>query len=427
VGIKDRFFELGGDSLQAAAFVQRIRDELGEFIYVTTIFEAPSVEAYTELLKKEYGDAVAKRFGSGTGLGPNITSTGRVSDADLRTLANCVPTTTLDRTSDDAPGDNPPAVFILSPPRSGTTLLRVMLAGHPGLFAAAELQLLHFHSLEDRAEAFTGKFSPWREGTLRALMELLGCDAEQAKARMASYEEAGFSTKRFYRELQSLLGDRVLVDKSPSYALDRGGLEKAEREFAEPLYIHLVRHPYSVTRSFERYHMNQILYLDPHPFNGRQLGELVWTQSHRNTLSFLAGVPAERQYRICYEDLVVRPREVMQAMCDRLGLAFHESLVQPYEDLDRKMTDGLYATSTPMGDTQLLERKGIDASAAESWKAVFEDNFLGDVTWDLAQRLGYEGPPKGDAPGRSRLDRRQAAAQRRGLRRGRSHEAGQED
>jgi hypothetical protein len=153
----------------------------------------------------------------------------------------------------------------------------------------------------------------------------------------------------------------------------------------------------------------------------------VWTQSHRNTLSFLAGVPAERQYRICYEDMVVRPREVMQAMCDRLGLPFHESLVQPYEDLDRKMTDGLYATSTPMGDTQLLERTGIDASAAESWKAVFEDNFLGDVTWDLAQQLGYEGPPKGDAPVRSRLDRREAAAQRRELRRGRSHEAGQED
>jgi len=301
-----------------------------------------------------------------------------------------------------------------------------MLAGHPMLFAAPELQLLHFHTLKERARAFTGKFSPWREGAIRVLMELLNCDAERAKETMAFYEKEGFSTKRFYRELQSRLDGKTLVDKSPSYALDRGALAKAEGDFAGPLYIHLVRHPYAVTRSFERHHMDQILYLNPHPFTGRQLGELVWTLSHRNTLEFLASVPLERQRRIHYEDLVVRPREVMQSTCDYFGLEFHESLVEPYSNIDQKMTDGLYATSTPMGDTRLLELSGIDASAAESWKDVFEDDFLGDVTWDLAQRLGYEGPrTKKSKP--TRLERRSGVARRRELRGRRSKQAEQDN
>ena len=35
----------------------------------------------------------------------------------------------------------------------------------------------------------------------------------------------------------------MLVDKTPSYALDPAMLRRAEEAFEEPLYIHLVRHP----------------------------------------------------------------------------------------------------------------------------------------------------------------------------------------
>src|SRR5438046_3400953 len=48
---------------------------------------------------------------------------------------------------------NPSAVFILSPPRSGSTLLRVMLGGHPALFAPPELQLLNYNTLRERHAA----------------------------------------------------------------------------------------------------------------------------------------------------------------------------------------------------------------------------------------------------------------------------------
>jgi hypothetical protein len=76
---------------------------------------------------------------------------------------------------------NPPAVFILSPPRSGTTLLAAMLAGHPRLFAASELHQLGFNTLAERRTAFSRKYSLWLEGTIRLLMEIYyGTDAATA-------------------------------------------------------------------------------------------------------------------------------------------------------------------------------------------------------------------------------------------------------
>ena len=54
-----------------------------------------------------------------------------------------------------------------------------MLAGHPDLFAAPELQLLGFHTLQDRKAALSGKFAIWLEGLLRVIMEIKGCEPER--------------------------------------------------------------------------------------------------------------------------------------------------------------------------------------------------------------------------------------------------------
>ncbi len=397
IGVNDKFFELGGSSLQAAQFVNELQGDLGEFIYVTTIFEHPSVAQYAEFLQRDYVELLNKKFGRS--LAHKALSSQKQKDHQpsktidedaIAQMQSAVPKF-LTHVGNDVQGvKNPPAIFILAPPRSGTTLLRVMLAGHSALFAGSELQLLSFETLEQRREAFSGKFSLWQEGTIRTIMELKACDAKKAKSIMASYEQQNVTTKEFYRILQDQLDGKMLVDKSPSYAFDPASLQKAERDFSEPLYIHLVRHPYAMVRSFESYHMDQVLFLYDHPFNPRQLGELVWTVSHQNILSFLKGVPPQRQHRLYFEELVKSPQENLEALCQTFGLTFHPEMVQPYKNLDKKMTDGLYADSTPMGDTKLLERREIDSRVADVWQQVKEDDFLGDITWRIANDLGYE-------------------------------------
>ncbi len=82
VGIHDRFFELGGTSLQAARFVNQIQTELDESIFVVTLFEAPSIAEYAAFLDREYPTAVANLPTTGpTGEG-TATSTAPASEAN---------------------------------------------------------------------------------------------------------------------------------------------------------------------------------------------------------------------------------------------------------------------------------------------------------------------------------------------------------
>jgi thioesterase domain-containing protein len=69
-------------------------------------------------------------------------------------------------------------------------------------------------------------------------------------------------------------------------------------------------------------------------------------------------------------------------------------MLDPYEDTGRRMTDGLHAVSRMLGDVKFHEHRGVDAEAADRWKEGHIEDFLGDVTWDLAGLLGYEVPQR---------------------------------
>ena len=59
VGVQDRFFELGGDSLRAGQFISQVQRELEIEIPLIAIYEAFSIEKFAALLEKDYGEAVA--------------------------------------------------------------------------------------------------------------------------------------------------------------------------------------------------------------------------------------------------------------------------------------------------------------------------------------------------------------------------------
>ena len=268
-----------------------------------------------------------------------------------------------------------------------------MLAGHPRLFAPQELELLSFETLQDRRATFTGRNSFWLEGTIRALMEIKGCDAELARRTIESYENEQLSTAQFYRLMQEWLGERILVDKTPSYALDLEILKRAEAIFASPLYIHLIRHPYGMIRSFEESKLEQlyqVFFSSSHDFTARELGELIWLISQQNILTFLSDVPAHRQLRVSFEELVNQPKVTIEGICRFLRLDFHSDMLCPYDDQKSRMTDGIYSVSRMLGDVKFRAHADIDAEAAERWKHHHGDDFLGDGAWQLAEQLGYK-------------------------------------
>ncbi|QLQ31735.1 MAG: sulfotransferase [Candidatus Thiothrix singaporensis] len=272
--------------------------------------------------------------------------------------------------------NNRQAIFILSPPRSGSTLLRVLLAGSPELFSPPELYLLAFNSLQQRREQFSGRLEFFREGLQRALMELKHCPPAEAAQLLQELEGQGMGTKAFYGLLQEWTGQRRIVDKTPSYAFNPTVLQRAEAEFDNALFIHLVRHPLATVSSFEEIRADLVTGnpADELPLTPRQKGELWWLISHQNILAFLQTVPANRQFRLRYEQLVAEPEQQMRQLCDFLNISFAREMLNPYQEQKQRMTDGVTDLSRILGDQKFHTYQGIDANAAERWRSkCFED------------------------------------------------------
>lgn len=280
-------------------------------------------------------------------------------------------------------------VFLLSAPRSGSTLLRVMLAGHSKLFCPPELHLLPFADLGARASLLSGPASFLSEGLPRALVELNGCSPQEALDFVNSWTKENRATPEVYRTLDALAGGRLVIDKSPSYADSLDTLTRSRAWFPDAKYILLVRHPLAVIESFVRNRFDKLLQrpgTDPW-----KAAEEVWLRTHRNLRAFRESLPADRWIEVRYEDLVASPHTVATRLCEFLGVPFEAALLKPYEG--RRMTDGLHAVSMSIGDPNFQSHQEIDPALSEAWRArLSEIPALSPETAALAAALGYDLP-----------------------------------
>jgi thioesterase domain-containing protein len=63
LGIHDNFFQLGGNSITGAIFINRLQQELGETVPVVTIFDQPTVAGLAGFLTAQYPRAVERLLG----------------------------------------------------------------------------------------------------------------------------------------------------------------------------------------------------------------------------------------------------------------------------------------------------------------------------------------------------------------------------
>ena len=60
IGVDDDFFELGGNSLQAALLMRRLQNALGEIVYVAALFDAPTLGGLAHHLEQTHPEAVER-------------------------------------------------------------------------------------------------------------------------------------------------------------------------------------------------------------------------------------------------------------------------------------------------------------------------------------------------------------------------------
>ncbi|MEI6238810.1 MAG: sulfotransferase [Planctomycetia bacterium] len=280
--------------------------------------------------------------------------------------------------------------FVLSSPRAGSTLVRVMLHGHPELFSPPELNLLPFETMGQRAEWFREHGFGWMGSGVVATVAALGqLSHQEARARIRACENADLPVADVYRELHDATRRRLLVDKSPLYAADASFLRPAAERFHEPRFVHLVRHPYAVIDSLVRMRFHRLYGSSwpgwhPSPW---KYAEHCWVQMNETIGTFLRDVPQSRTSVIRFEDLLTDLETTSSTICNAFGVDFHPGLLTPY-DGDRLTHHGDRQHCT-LGDMHFLDHKDIDPDRGTSWQRVRLPFALDAKTVRLAEAFGY--------------------------------------
>lgn len=376
--------EPGMDSLMCMEVIRSIKQDFQLTLYPRELYEHPAIDALATYLDSELAKTHRRQNGEQPAA---MASPGPIQAESVRSE----PMTRQLSGKRVAPEDQtaariPGVAFLLSGPRSGSTLLRVMLAGHPRLFCPPELHLLPFETLAHQRQELDRSYL--YEGLQRALMELLGCDASASKALLDHWIAANLSIQEVYARLQHMAAPRLLVDKSPTYAGSMETLRRAEALFTDARYICLVRHPYAAIESFLRNRMHKLIGVEnDDPF---LVAEQVWVQTNRNLHDFLRMGGAERCHLVRYEDLVSRPQETVCGICAFLGIPFDEALLRPYEG--KRMTDGVHEQSLAIGDPNFLSHDRIETDLGDAWRRIILPRPLGPTARQLAATFHYELP-----------------------------------
>ena len=118
-------------------------------------------------------------------------------------------------------------LFVLSPPRSGSTLLRVMLAGHSRLFSPQELHLAPFADMRRYDHHLRG--TVLNMGLISTIAEVRSRTGSWTLYRQWVRDAA--DTASIYRFLADNIGDRTLVDKSPLFFPPASALQRLSSLF----------------------------------------------------------------------------------------------------------------------------------------------------------------------------------------------------
>ena len=141
----------------------------------------------------------------------------------------------------------PEPLFVLCPPRSYSSLVCGLLGVHPDCYGLPELNLFLGDTLGEGWQSYPVlRRFVGRDGLLRALAQLHeGAQTNDTVAHANEWIEqhSDWPSRKIFDHIQELVGDRILVEKSPIFTRDREYLERMLRIFPKASILHLIRHP----------------------------------------------------------------------------------------------------------------------------------------------------------------------------------------
>ena len=216
-------------------------------------------------------------------------------------------------------------IFLVGCPRSGTTLLSVMLHAHPRIAMPPEtrfllpvyrnrLELGDLHDVANRrrlAERITGKGTKFQDLGLKR--------AAVIDQIVAAPPTIGSAAGTVWREFARSRGKVRWGEKRPSYWRD---MNLILRLFPTAQVIHLVRDGRSCVASAKKVDW----------WHTGVYGAMAnWTLADRELRRFARRAPAGTYHRLRYEDLLADPRHELGRLCAFLGEDFDEAMLDHSE------------------------------------------------------------------------------------------------
>ena len=296
----------------------------------------------------------------------------------------------------------PEPLIILCPPRSYSSIVCGIIGQHPQCYGLPELNLFVCDTLGEAWHGligFMGNFG--RDGLVRAFGQLH--DGEQnpdtvARAKAWIQQHLDWTVGQVFAHIQELVGDRILVEKSPSTVFKREHLDRMLRTFPAANLLHLIRHPRGTAESVLSLRAN---------FAGlnRLVGNLpsrdperVWLFTHDMIVSATEDLALGQCMRLKGEALLAHLDVYLPQICEWLDIRNDadaiEAMMHPEESP--------YACPGPQGatggnDPNFLANPSLDR---ERLAKLQEPVLPGELSWrpgqqfehatiKLAKQLGY--------------------------------------
>ncbi len=282
-----------------------------------------------------------------------------------------------------------PVPFVVGVPRSGTTLLRLLLDAHPRLAIPPETAFIPMLVREHGP----GPLDPGRFVELVAGFETWP-DFHLARETLASRLESvagatlGDGLRAFYALYAERRGKQRFGDKTPDYGL---AIDSIAHLLPEARFLHIIRDPRAVAASVRH------LWFSP----SRNLSEIAadWVRRIQTTRE-QAGARAST-YELRYEDLLADPESMLREICAFIDLDFdpqmlaahHAAAARLDEHEGRWRPDGTLVISK--ADRLAAQRRVTgppNLARAEAWRTELgadEQALVAAAAGPLLRALGY--------------------------------------
>jgi hypothetical protein len=225
-------------------------------------------------------------------------------------------------------------IFILAPPRSGSTVVTTMLGEHPQLASFPELRLFEAEqigeTLRRRPETPAVLHDYNRSGLLRALAQVhVGEQTDEAIIAAAKWlgDRSAWSCFQVLDYLLDAIAPLTGVENSPETASNPLSLHRAIESYPKARLIHLVRHPVPTIRSIvslwsqiRAVAVSESLY---------RWAASVWLSTHARLLDIDAALGPGTMLRLRAEDVINRPHRMLGEVARWLEIsAFDDAIEQ---------------------------------------------------------------------------------------------------